>query len=141
MNTMHCRVYPEPILTMAYTDTASGADMQNPWSGYPGYTIGQVEDFYRASESAALLKAAYDFSSHGFRGTSVYALLVHGSGVQAPDYNEVETDLNLQWTPDKGNALRGMSFRLRYAHVSQNGGGDPAINDLRIIVNYDFPRP
>jgi hypothetical protein len=34
-----------------------------------------------------------------------------------------------------------MSFRMRYAHVDQRGGGDPAINDVRIIVNWDFPRP
>jgi hypothetical protein len=27
---------------------------------------------------------------------------------------------------------------MRYAHVSQRGGGDPAINDFRVIVNYDF---
>ena len=27
---------------------------------------------------------------------------------------------------------------IRYAHISQRGGGDPAINDFRVIVNYDF---
>jgi len=129
------------LLTMAYTDTANGDTMRNPWSGYPGYTSVQVDYFYRASESAVLLRAGYDLSDYGLKGTSVYALMVHGSGVQAPEYNEDETDLNLQWTPDKENALRGMSFRVRYAHVSQIGGGDPVTNDFRIIVNYDFPRP
>jgi hypothetical protein len=67
-------------------------------------------------------------------------LYVHGSGVESPNYNENETDFNLQWTP-KGGALRGLSFRLRYAYIEQRGGGDPNINDLRFIVNYDFPRP
>jgi hypothetical protein len=129
------------LLTLAYTDTADGADMQNPWSGYPGYTSVQVENFFRANEAAVMLKAAYDFSSHGLKGTSAYALWVHGSGVQAPAYNEDEMDLNLQWTPDKTGALRGLSFRLRYALVMQKGGGDPNLNDFRFIVNYDFPRP
>lgn len=130
------------LLTLAYTDTANGTtNMQSPWSGYPGYTSVQVEDFNRAGESAVMLKALYDFSRHGLKGTSAYALWVHGSGVEAPMYNEDEADLNLQWTPDKGDTLRGMSFRLRYARVMQNGGGDPAINDYRLIVNYDFPRP
>jgi outer membrane porin, OprD family len=129
------------LLTMAYTDTGNGDTMRNPWSGFPGYTSVQVESFYRAGESAVLLRAGYDLSDFGLKGTSVYALLAHGSGVLAPEYNEDETDFNLQWTPDKDNALRGMSFRVRYARVSQIGAGDPVTNDFRFIVNYDFPRP
>ena len=42
----------------------------NPWSGYPGYTSVQVQDFNRAGESAVMLKAAYDFSSHGAKGSA-----------------------------------------------------------------------
>ena len=128
------------LLTLAYTDTADGADMQSPWGGYPGYTSVQVEDFNRAGESAVLLRAAYDFSGFGTQGLNAYALWVNGNGVKAPDYDNDEVDLNLQWTP-KGGALRGMSFRLRYAQVMQQGGGDPNINDFRFIVNYDFPHP
>jgi hypothetical protein len=127
------------LLTLAYTDTADGADMRSPWGGYPGYTSVQVEDFNRAGESAVLLRASYDFSHLGVEGISAYALWVNGSGVEAPAYNDDEVDLNLQWTP-KGGALRGMSFRLRYAQVMQQGGGDPNVNDFRFIVNYDFPR-
>jgi hypothetical protein len=125
------------LLTLAYTNTADGADMRNPWSGYPGYTSVQVEDFNRAGESAVMLKGAYDFSRHGAEGLSAYALWVHGAGVNAPAYNEDEVDLNLQWTP-KGGALRGTSFRLRYADVAQRGGGDPHLRDFRFIVNYNF---
>ena len=125
------------LLTLAYTDTADGANMRNPWSGYPGYTSVQVEDFNRAGESAVMVKGSYDFSRHGAEGLSAYALWVHGAGVNAPAYNEDEVDLNLQWTP-KGGALRGTSFRVRYAHVTQRGGGDPTINDFRFIVNYNF---
>jgi hypothetical protein len=125
------------LLTVAYTDTANGADMRSPWSGYPGYTSVQVKDFNRAGESAIMLKGTYDFSRHGAEGLSAYALWVYGSGTSAPAYNEDETDLNLQWMPKSG-ALRGASFRARFAHVAQRGGGDPAINDFRLIVNYDF---
>jgi hypothetical protein len=128
------------LLTVAYTDTASGENMRAPWSGYPGYTSVQVKDFNRASESAVLVKGLYDFSKHGASGFSAYVLYVHGSGVKAPNYNEDETDVNLQWNVKTG-ALRGLSFRLRYAYIEQRGGGDPNINDLRFIVNYDFPRP
>ena len=114
--------------------------MTAPWSGYPGYTSVQVKDFNRAGESASMIKGFYDFSKNGASGLSAYALYVHGSGVKAPNYNEDETDFNLQWNIKTG-ALRGMSFRLRYAYIEQRGGGDPNINDLRLIFNYDFPRP
>jgi len=125
------------LLTLAYTDTANGADMRNPWSSYPGYTSVQVEDFDRSGESAVMLKASYDFSRHGAEGLSAYALWVHGTGVNAPAFNQDEADVNIQWTP-KGGALRGTSIRLRYAHITQRGGGDPTLNDFRLIVNYNF---
>jgi hypothetical protein len=128
-------------LTAAYTEVSNRRTMTSPWSGYPGYTSVQVQDFFRAGESAVLVKAAYDFSRHGAQGLSAYALYVHGSGVVAPAFNEDEYDLNLQWVPDKAGPLRGLSFRVRYAEVHQRGGGDPKIKDFRIIVNWDFPRP
>jgi len=120
--------------TVAYTATASGADMRNPWSGHPGYTSSQVENFYRADENALLLKAAYQF---GVPGLSAYALMVYGSGVEAPRYNETEYDFDLQWKPPEG-AWKRSAWRVRYAHVAQRGGGDPTIDDFRVIFNYDF---
>jgi hypothetical protein len=125
------------LLTLDYTKTANGADMQSPWGSYPGYTSVQEEDFDRAGESALMLRVAYDFSSHGLDGVTAYALRVHGSGVKAPAYNEDETNLDLEWVPKNG-ALKDFSFRTRYAHVNQRGGGGPDINDFRIIVNYVF---
>jgi hypothetical protein len=129
--------FPETTLTLAYTATANGASMRSPWGGYPGYTSVQVEDFDRAGEGALLLKAAYDFSRHGVEGLTAYALAVIGNGVSAPDYNQNEYDINLQWTPN-GGPLEGASFRLRYARVDQRGGGDPTLNDFRLIATYDF---
>ena len=126
------------VFTLAYTDTAKGDNIRSPWSGHPGYTSVQVKDFNRAGESAMLVKAAYDFGRHGMEGLSAYALWVHGAGVAAPAYNEDEVDLNVQWKAPKASALRGTSVRVRYAHIDQRGGGDPTINDFRIIVNYDF---
>lgn len=125
------------LLSLGYTDTATGDNMQNPWGGYPGYTSVQVQDFNRSGESAVIMKAAYDFSLHGADGLSAYALWVHGSGVNAPAFNEDEADLNLQWAPTTGS-LRGTSFRARYAYIEQRGGGDPTINNFRFIVNYTF---
>jgi hypothetical protein len=128
------------VFTVAYTDTAAGANMRNPWSGYPGYTSVQVQDFNREGESAVMFRASYDFTPHGLKGASAYTLWVHGFGVQPPAFDNDEIDLNLQWTPSKEGSLRGMSFRIRYAYVGQRGGGNPNLNDVRLIMNYDFPR-
>ena len=49
------------LFTAAYTQAMGDTNMQNPWSGYPGYTSVQVQDFNRAGESAFLLRAGYDF--------------------------------------------------------------------------------
>jgi len=124
-------------LTLAYTSTANGATMRSPWSGYPGYTSVQVQDFDRAGENAFMIKGAYDFSRHGAHGLSAYALAVLGSSVNAPDYNQNEYNFNVQWTPKEG-VLKGSSFRIRYARVDQRGGDVSPLNDFRVIATYDF---
>ena len=45
------------LFTLAYTDASGNTNMQNPWSGYPGYTSVQVEDFNRNGESAWMMRA------------------------------------------------------------------------------------
>jgi hypothetical protein len=125
------------LLTTAYTDTHGDRDMTAPWSGYPGYTSVQVEDFNRAGEDAWLIRAQYTFPKH--MGLSMYALYVAGSDPDAASgYGRGETDFNLQWSPPEGT-LKGLMVRLRYAHVSQDDPGDTALNDLRLMVFYDVP--
>jgi hypothetical protein len=124
-------------LTLGYTSTSSGSGTVSPWSGYPGYTSVQVEDFNRAGEDALMVKAGYDFSHLGAHGVTAYALAVFGSGVQAPNYNYNEYDLNVQWKPKEG-LLKKSSWRVRYARVAERAPGDPAFNDFRFIFTYDF---
>ena len=50
--------YGGALFTAAYTSAGGDTNMQNPWSGYPGYTSVQVEDFNRDGEDAWLLRAA-----------------------------------------------------------------------------------
>ena len=122
--------------TVAATATGSGADMQSPWGGYPGYTSVQVEDFNRAGESAVLLRAAYDFSS--IKGLSAYALMVAGTEPDASgQYARNEYDTNLQWKASEG-PLKGLTFRLRYAMVTQDGDSGDDLTDLRLICYYDL---
>jgi hypothetical protein len=135
--------YGGGVFTLAYTGASRGADLQNPWSGYPGYTSVQVQDFNRAGEDAFMVKASYDFTRLGLEGVSAYALYVHGWGridpsTKASVPDEDELDLDLQWRP-KWKFLDGLWFRVRYANVHQYEGDEDNINDFRVIVNYDIP--
>jgi hypothetical protein len=134
--------YGGGIFTLAYTTADSGADLQNPWSSFPGYTSVQVQDFNRAGEDALMVKGSYDFSRIGLDGVTAYALWVHGWNAINPTskttvFQQDEYDGDLQWRPKSG-ALKGFWFRARYAHVEQRGVGDQSLDDFRFIINYDL---
>ena len=122
------------LFTAAFTYAWGNANMQNPWSGYPGYTSVQVQDFNRAGECAFLLRAGYDLP--WVDGLSAYALAVFGTDPDsATQYRQNEFDSNLQWAPTKG-VLKGLSLRLRYGVVQQFGGDVHNLTDFRAICNY-----
>lgn len=124
-------------LTAAYTLAGGDANMQNPWSGYPGYTSVQVEDFNRDGEGAFLMKANYAFDS--IKGLSAYALCVLGTDPDSPkDYSKNEYDGNVQWSGSQG-LWKGLTLRARYALVTQNGGEAEDTRDFRVMCYYDFP--
>ena len=134
--------YAGALFSLAFTTASSGADLQNPWSSYPGYTSVQVKDFNRAKEKAFLVKAACDFTALGLEGVTAYALFVHGWDRVNPSTgqdvsNENELDLDLQWKPKSG-FFKDFWPRLRYGVVHQNEGAKDYIHDFRIIFNYDF---
>ncbi len=135
--------YGGAVFSFGYTRDSHGADLQNPWSGYPGYTSVQVQDFNRAGEEAYIAKLSYDFTNLGLKGVSAYALFVHGWGrvnptTRNPVTDEDEIDLDLQWRPH-WDFLKGLWFRTRYANVRQNEGPRHTQDDFRFIVNYDIP--
>jgi hypothetical protein len=134
--------YRGGIITLAYTKNAEDADLQNPWSSYPGYTSVQVQDFNRAGENAFMVKGSYDFSHLGLDGVTAYALWVRGwnainPSTKAEVYDQDEYDTDVQWRPKSG-VMKGFWFRVRYAHVEQRGVGDASLDDFRVIVNYDL---
>ena len=136
--------YGGGILTLGYTKvTSRQSDMRSPWSGYPGYTSVQVQDFNRAGEDAFMAKASYDFTGLGLQGVTAYTLFVHGWNrvnptTKAPVPNENEFDADVQWRPE-WKFLKGLWFRTRYANVHQYESPHNTMNDFRVIVNYDWP--
>jgi hypothetical protein len=124
------------LFSVAWTST-DDYSMQNPWSGYPGYTSVQVEDFNRAGEDAWMLRAAYNFQ--GVPGLSTYALYVNGNDPDGDgNYAKEEFDFNLQWAAPAGT-WQGLALRFRYAMVNQDDPADSELNDLRLIVDYVPP--
>ncbi len=122
------------LLTVAYTLAGGDADLRSPWSGYPGYTNVQVEDFNRAGEGALILRAACEIP--WIEGLSAYALFVNGSDPDDPaEFRKDESDLNLQWEPAAA-CLDGLSVRLRYALVEEHGPATRQLRDFRVIFNY-----
>jgi hypothetical protein len=128
--------YRNALLTLAYTKNATGADLQNPWSGYPGYTSVMIQSFKGAGENAFMVKGSYDFSRLGAQGLTVYGLYVHGWGrVSPPNMNEVNADV--QYRPE-WSFLKGLWLRARYAFVQQYQGARNTGQEIRLIANYDF---
>lgn len=126
----------DALFSAAYTNGSGSSNLQNPWSGYPGYTAVQVQNFNREGEDAFLLRAGYNFAA--VDGLSTYALGVFGTEPdQAGEYRQNEYNLNLQWAPTEG-VMKGFSLRLRYAFVEEFGGDDDTLTDFRVICNYAF---
>ena len=124
------------LFTAGVTTAWGNANLRNPWSGYPGYTSVQVQDFNRAGETAFLLRAGYDFP--WVNGLSAYALAVFGTDPDSPtQFRQNEFDGNVQWAPTK-SCLKGLSVRLRYAVVQQFGGDVHNLTDFRAILNYEL---
>jgi outer membrane porin, OprD family len=124
------------LLTTAYTTTRTenGFTMQSPWSGYPGYTAVQVQNFNRSGENAWMLRAAYNFPV--LKGLSTYALYVHGSQPHVvSQYAQDEYDLNIQWKAPTGK-LQGLTLLARYGIVTQAGPTQQHTDQLRLAVYY-----
>ncbi|UHD17626.1 OprD family outer membrane porin [Thiocapsa bogorovii] len=128
-------------LTLAYTDTGSGADIQNPWGGVPSYNSVIVGDFDSAGERAWRVGAAYDFGRiGGLAGVSGFVNYTAGdtpdSGSNASP-NTDELDFTLDWRPKNGS-LEGLWLRGRVAVINAAGPGAVDQLDFRVILNYDF---
>jgi len=135
--------YEGAILTLGYTKDSKGANLQSPWSSYPGYTGALVSDFNNAGQKAFSTQVSFNFMRLGLEGVTAYGLFVHGWGsvdpstkASVPDENEYDIDV---WWQPKWNFLKGLSFRVRYGLVHQYQEPKQYIHNFRMIVNYDLP--
>ncbi len=135
--------YRYGILSLSYTTNSSGYNLQNPWSGYPGYTSTMNTDFKKAGTSAFGTKLSYTFTRLGLESVAAYLLFTHGWGMvdqttKQPLPNENELDLDLQWRPT-WRYLNGLWVRGRYGITHQYEGPKQYTHDTRVIIYYDIP--
>jgi hypothetical protein len=132
--------YKGAILTAAFSSTEDSEDILSPYGQYPGYLSLMIKDFNRAGENAWLMGLSYDFSRVGLDGLSGFVNYANGNTPESgptssPDQEEL--DLTVDYRIKKG-FMKGFWLRLRGATLNQQGPGAQDMNEIRIVLNYDF---
>ncbi len=101
-----------------------------------------VKDFNRAGEKAFLFGLSHATAIDILEGLSFFTNYAFGydavddnNGQSLP--NQREFDITVDYKPER-LAIRGFWIRFRYANVDFSGDQD-SVNDLRLIINYNFP--
>lgn len=136
-------IYGGFILTGGYTQIGTAYDYQAPYGSWPGYTSMIVKDFNRAGEKAALFGLSYDFAEIGAPGLVFTGLAAVDIETTQDDPYWEEYDFTLDY---RLKALDGdwawlapFWIRGRYARINMDDDGEmDAINDFRLIVNYEW---
>ena len=133
--------YKNTILTLAGTNTGTGAAIQSPFGGRPSFLSLMRQDFDRANEVGMLIGLSHDFASIGLQGLSAFTNFAWGNNAENPNTREnlndvTEYDFTVDYRPKFG-FLNGIWLRARYAYVDFEGGEDT--QDTRIILNYEIP--
>jgi hypothetical protein len=135
--------YRELTLTAAFSITAAGNTIQNPWGAFPGYLSMIDQNFDRADEKAWLIGAAYDFSKLLTPGLSANVNLGWGVDAISPSTrktapNQAEYDLTADYRfPKSAPAfLQGVWFRARSAILDQQDAKTLGYQ-FRLILNWE----
>ena len=133
-------------LTGAYTQTGRGANYQNPFGDFAGYTFTLLTALNRANENGVLLRASYDFSAAGLPGLALTGSGLFGNSAinpatGAPVSDKTEYNLTADYRFVSGNWpdwLRPLRLRARATRVASELGGSTSITkDYRFILNYE----
>ena len=133
--------YRNAVLGVAFTKTDDGATIESPFGGRPGYTTSMLRNFDRANEKAIRWSLSYHFDAIGRPDWSANVRYTRGKdGLNTdsliPLGDSREADYTLDYKPESGR-WRGLWFRVRYATLREDGGGEVS-HQLRIILNYSF---
>jgi len=125
---------------LAYTQTGTGFDTQNPFGSSASYLDLQQVPFNTAGEKAWGIGGNVSFAGLGAPGLTASAIYASGrdrinalTGAAIGDRNE--TDLRVDYAFAKGTALEGLVATLRSSWLQQSGSPQTA-PQFRAYLNY-----
>jgi hypothetical protein len=141
-------IYRSLTLTGAFSITASGNTIQNPWGTYPGFLAlidaPASQSFARANEKGWLIGAGYDFSALGVSGLVGNFNFARGTGaidpqtrVHAPDQNEFNFKVDFRPSWLASTVLRGLGLTIRAALYRQEDT-DRLARQIHVILNWEW---
>lgn len=138
--------YAGAVLSVSGSHLFTNNGVLSPYGSYPGFTSLIIEDFNRPRQTSFVIGLSYDFKEIGLDGLSAFtnygqARASNTAITGAPPRTD-ELDLTVDYRFKEG-LLKNLWIRLRAAWVSfDDPAGGPvynAINDYRVIVNYEIP--
>lgn len=125
--------YENALLSFAYTKTAQGSGMLDPFGAVPGFNGLMISNFALEGEQSFGVRLSYDFKRLGLRGVTAFTSYVYGA---LPDDGwEREVNVTADYRINSG-LLKNFWLRLRYAHNEANARAP--IEDFRVILNYTY---
>ncbi len=133
--------YRGATLSFAMSTTSDEQRIRSPYGSRPSPVDRMLRSFDRADEEAWDAALIYNFKAHGLPQLTVFGSYTRGTGARIAEPRESLPDQSeLDLTADyrvKRTRLRGLWVRVRGAFLNQRGGDSQ--NELRIILNYDWP--
>jgi hypothetical protein len=134
--------YRGATLSFAMSTTSDEQRIRSPYGSRPSPVDRMLRSFDRADEQAWDAALIYSFKEHGLPQLTVFGSYTRGTGARNPETraslpDQSEVDLTADYHL-KRTRLRGLWVRLRGAFVNQSSGSGSQ-NELRIILNYDWP--
>jgi hypothetical protein len=140
--------YRQLTVNAAFSMTAAGNTIQNPWGTYPGFIslidAPAAQNFARANEKAWLIGAVYDFSAFGASGLIGTFNFAWGTGAIDPQTREsvpdqrqfnFKVDYRPAWLAT--TVLRGLGLTVRASLYDQEHASQLA-RQVHVILNWEW---
>ena len=135
-------------LTGAFSVTAAGNTIQNPWGTYPGFLAlidaPASQNFARANEKGWLVGAGYDFSAIGVSGLRGVFNFARGTGAIDPATRarvpgQSEFNVRVDYQPSRLGPLRveRLGFTVRASVYREDDTGRLS-RQIHLILNWEW---
>jgi hypothetical protein len=123
--------YGGAVLSAAFTDTASGAGVFDPYGADPGFNGMMIGQFASADEKAYGVGLSYNFARIGLKGLFAFSNFTYGT--LPSDAWQHEVNVTVGYRVSTG-LLKNLGLRVRYGQLQSSG--QVTVDDFRVIANY-----